>query len=72
MRRRWVWSLLIIVNILGIGPLIKGYAILDETLTYLLALGCLMPIALRGDSKSGPRRDAPDIFEEKRRWVLLS
>jgi len=70
LRRRWVWPMLIIVNIIGIGPLVKGYAILDEVFTYMIVIGCLMLLTLQNRQGQEVDRDRVDALEEKRRWVF--
>jgi hypothetical protein len=62
--------MLLVVNILGIGPLVKSYAILDEVFTYMIMLGCLMALTIRGGQGSRVAADGSAAFEEKRRWVF--
>lgn len=47
LRPRLFWPLLIVVNILGNGPKVKGYVILDEVLTASLLAGALVYLSVR-------------------------
>jgi hypothetical protein len=69
-RPRWVWPMLIMVNIVGIGPRVKGYFILDEIFTGLIILGCLMVIVLRGRLPKASDGDAAEAFEKERQWMF--
>jgi len=57
-RSRWVWPLLLMVNIIGIGPRIKGYFFLDEVLTGLLVVGCLARRATIDSQGTEPKAEA--------------
>lgn len=46
-QRKFFWPLLIIVSILGVGPRIKGYLILDEILSSFVVLGAMLSIAIQ-------------------------
>ena len=48
LRPKWFWPLLIISSIVGIGPAVGGYFILDELFAGAIVLGGLMLIAIRG------------------------
>lgn len=47
LRPKLFWPLLLIANILGNGPKIVGYVVLDEVFTAFLLLGALMRISIR-------------------------
>lgn len=56
---RLFWPFLLIVNILGAGPRVIGYIILDEVYTYFLIVGALLHIAMRRGAGNSERAAEP-------------
>lgn len=65
---RLFWPLLIVVNLFGMGPKIRGYFILDEVFTGFIVLGAIIRLVLRRTEPS-PRRRIPAEFVLFKLWI---